>query len=76
MCADVLEHTPDPVLALLKRLREAATSDATFVISVPNVGHLAVRTMLLFGNIFRRWNGGFSIKRICSFSQKTLLVPC
>jgi len=44
----VLEHTPNP-LGVLKRLREAATADATFVISVPNVAHLAVRTMLLFG---------------------------
>ncbi|HEY8751372.1 MAG TPA: class I SAM-dependent methyltransferase [Tepidisphaeraceae bacterium] len=48
ICADVLEHTPNP-LGVLKRLREAATADATFVISVPNVAHLAVRTMLLFG---------------------------
>ena len=48
VCADVLEHTPDP-LDVLKRLREAATADATFIISVPNVAHVAVRTMLLFG---------------------------
>jgi 2-polyprenyl-3-methyl-5-hydroxy-6-metoxy-1,4-benzoquinol methylase len=48
VCADVLEHTPNPV-GVLKRLREAATSDATFIISVPNVAHLAVRTMLLLG---------------------------
>ncbi|HXE53122.1 MAG TPA: class I SAM-dependent methyltransferase [Tepidisphaeraceae bacterium] len=48
VCADVLEHTPDP-LAVLKRLRQAATDDATFIISLPNVAHLAVRLMLLFG---------------------------
>jgi 2-polyprenyl-3-methyl-5-hydroxy-6-metoxy-1,4-benzoquinol methylase len=48
VCADVLEHTPDPV-SVLKRLREAATEDATFIISVPNVAHLAVRLMLLMG---------------------------
>lgn len=48
ICADVLEHTPDP-LAVLKRLRQAATDDATFIISLPNVAHLAVRLMLLFG---------------------------
>lgn len=48
VCADVLEHTPDPVV-VLRRLREAATDDATFIISVPNVAHLAVRLMLLFG---------------------------
>jgi 2-polyprenyl-3-methyl-5-hydroxy-6-metoxy-1,4-benzoquinol methylase len=48
VCADVLEHTPNP-LEVLKRLREAAKDDATFIISLPNVAHVAVRMMLLFG---------------------------
>jgi 2-polyprenyl-3-methyl-5-hydroxy-6-metoxy-1,4-benzoquinol methylase len=48
VCGDVLEHTPDPV-AVIRRLRQAATDDATFIISVPNVAHVAVRMMLLFG---------------------------
>jgi len=48
VCADVLEHTPDP-LSVLRRLRAAATDDATFIVSLPNVAHLAVRLMLLFG---------------------------
>ena len=48
VCADVLEHTPDP-LGVLRRLRQAGDDDATFIISVPNVAHLAVRMMLLFG---------------------------
>jgi 2-polyprenyl-3-methyl-5-hydroxy-6-metoxy-1,4-benzoquinol methylase len=48
VCADVLEHTPDPK-SVLMRLRAAATDDAVFVISVPNVAHLAVRMMLLLG---------------------------
>jgi len=48
VCADVLEHTPDPV-SVLRSLRAAATEDATFIISLPNVAHLAVRMMLLFG---------------------------
>ncbi len=48
VCADVLEHLPDP-MATLKRLRQTAKPDATFIISLPNVAHLAVRTMLLFG---------------------------
>src|SRR5438105_245895 len=38
ICADVLEHTPNPV-RVLERLREAATEDATFIISLPNVAH-------------------------------------
>ena len=48
VCGDVLEHTPDPV-AVLRRLRRAATDDGTFIISVPNIAHVAVRMMLLFG---------------------------
>jgi len=48
ICGDVLEHTPDPV-SVLKKLRESATDDAAFIISVPNVAHLAIRLMLLFG---------------------------
>ena len=49
VCADVLEHTPDPV-SVLKRLREAATTEMRRSSSrVPNVAHLAVRMMLLFG---------------------------
>jgi 2-polyprenyl-3-methyl-5-hydroxy-6-metoxy-1,4-benzoquinol methylase len=48
VCADVLEHTVDPV-AVLHQLRQAAAEDATFIISLPTVAHLAVRLMLLFG---------------------------
>ncbi|HZL37340.1 MAG TPA: class I SAM-dependent methyltransferase [Tepidisphaeraceae bacterium] len=48
VCADVLEHTPDPV-AVLRQLRKAATADATFIISVPNIAHAGVRLMLLLG---------------------------
>ncbi|HWE02993.1 MAG TPA: class I SAM-dependent methyltransferase [Tepidisphaeraceae bacterium] len=48
VCADVLEHTPDPV-GVIGQLRRAATDDATFIVSVPNVAHLGVRLMLLFG---------------------------
>ncbi len=48
ICGDVLEHVPDPV-GVLRKLKDAATDDAVFVVSVPNVAHLAVRLMLLFG---------------------------
>jgi SAM-dependent methyltransferase len=48
VCADVLEHTVDPV-DVLRQLRRVATPDAVFVISLPNVAHLAVRLLLLSG---------------------------
>lgn len=48
VCADVLEHTADPV-GVLKQLRAVATEDAVFIISLPNVAHGAVRLLLLAG---------------------------
>lgn len=48
VCADVLEHTMDPV-GVLKRLRQCATKDAVFIVSLPNIAHISVRMMLLFG---------------------------
>ena len=48
VCADVLEHTGDPV-AVLKRIHEVAAPDAVYLISLPNVAHVAVRLMLLMG---------------------------
>ncbi|HEX2973377.1 MAG TPA: methyltransferase domain-containing protein [Tepidisphaeraceae bacterium] len=48
VCADVLEHLVDPV-GMLGQLRRAAADDAAFIISLPNVAHLAVRMMLLAG---------------------------
>jgi 2-polyprenyl-3-methyl-5-hydroxy-6-metoxy-1,4-benzoquinol methylase len=48
VCADVLEHLVDPVAAIL-RLRAAAAPGAVFLISIPNIAHLAVRLMLLTG---------------------------
>jgi SAM-dependent methyltransferase len=48
VCADVLEHTVDPE-AVVHQLRRLATDDGIFIISLPNVAHLAVRVMLLFG---------------------------
>lgn len=48
VCGDVLEHVHDPVAAL-KKLADAATDDAIFLVSLPNVAHIAVRLMLLAG---------------------------
>jgi 2-polyprenyl-3-methyl-5-hydroxy-6-metoxy-1,4-benzoquinol methylase len=68
VCGDVLEHTPDPV-AVLKRLLDAATDDAKFIVSVPNVAHLAVRLMLLFGK-FPKMERGILDKTHLQFLTK------
>lgn len=48
VCADVLEHTVDPQ-DVIQQLCRVSTNDSYFIISLPNVAHLAVRLMLLAG---------------------------
>ena len=70
LCGDVLEHTVDPV-AVLRRLLRAATEDATFIISVPNVAHVAVRLMLLFGRFPRMEKGILDRTHLHFFTRDT-----
>jgi len=70
VCADVLEHTPDPV-QVLKHLRDAAAADATFIVSVPNVAHLAVRMMLLFGYFPKMQRGILDRTHLHFFTKDT-----
>ena len=70
VCADVLEHTPDP-RSVLMRLREAAADDAVFIISVPNVAHLAVRMMLLFGRFPKMERGPLDRTHLQFFTKDT-----
>ena len=70
LCGDVLEHTVDPVAAL-NRLRAAATDDATFVVSLPNVAHLAVRLMLLFGKFPKMERGILDRTHLHFFTRDT-----
>jgi SAM-dependent methyltransferase len=70
LCGDVLEHTVDPV-AVLRRLRRAATHDVTFVVSLPNVAHLAVRLMLLFGRFPRMEKGILDKTHLHFFTRDT-----
>lgn len=48
VCADILEHTVDPV-AVLSRLQQVAAADAVYLVSLPNIAHLSVRLLLLLG---------------------------
>jgi 2-polyprenyl-3-methyl-5-hydroxy-6-metoxy-1,4-benzoquinol methylase len=70
VCADVLEHLLDP-LSVLRRLRAAATPDAAFIISLPNVAHLAVRLMLLFGSFPRMERGILDRTHLHFFTRDT-----
>ncbi len=73
VCADVLEHLPDP-LTTLGQLRRAASDDATFIISVPNVAHLAVRLLLLLGRFPRMERGILDRTHLQFFTRDTAVT--
>ena len=70
VCADVLEHTLDPAAALA-RLQETATEDATFIISLPNIAHIAARLMLLAGRFPQMDRGIFDRTHLHFYTRET-----
>ena len=70
VCADVLEHTVDPV-RVLRRLRDVATKDAFFLISLPNVAHVAVRLLLLFGQFPQMERGILDRTHLHFYTRRT-----
>ena len=51
VCADVLEHVPDPDTLLPRLLHTYLPAGGTVLVSLPNVAHLSMRLGLLLG----RW---------------------
>lgn len=70
VCADVLEHTVDPV-AVLRTLQRAAVPGALFVISLPNVAHLAARLLLLGGRFPQMERGIFDRTHLHFYTRAT-----
>jgi 2-polyprenyl-3-methyl-5-hydroxy-6-metoxy-1,4-benzoquinol methylase len=70
VCADVLEHIVDPV-AVLTQLRATATKDATFIISLPNVAHIAARLLLLAGRFPQMERGIFDRTHLHFYTRAT-----
>jgi SAM-dependent methyltransferase len=70
VCADVLEHLADP-LTVLKQLLRVATDDAYFIISLPNIAHIAVRLMLLAGRFPKMDRGPLDRTHLHFFTRKT-----
>jgi 2-polyprenyl-3-methyl-5-hydroxy-6-metoxy-1,4-benzoquinol methylase len=70
VCADVLEHTVDPI-GVIGQLRQHATGDATFIISLPNVAHLSVRLMLLAGMFPKMQRGILDRTHLHFFTHST-----
>lgn len=71
VCADVLEHLPDPE-GQLRRLVQSSTAEATFLLSLPNVGHLAARLMLLAGKFPRHSRGIFDRTHLHFYTRETV----
>lgn len=72
ICADVLEHTADPG-RVLQQLRRSATSDSVFIVSLPNVAHLAARILLLFGHFPKMDRGIFDRTHLHFYTRQTAL---
>ena len=70
VCADILEHTADPE-AVLRRLMDAAEPDAEFLISLPNVAHLAARLIILSGRFPAHDRGIFDRTHLHYFTHDT-----
>ena len=70
VCADVLEHTVDPT-TVLRKLRRAATPDATFIVSLPNVAHIAARLLLLCGRFPQMERGIFDRTHLHFYTRRT-----
>jgi 2-polyprenyl-3-methyl-5-hydroxy-6-metoxy-1,4-benzoquinol methylase len=73
ICADILEHTIDPVRAI-GRLLEAATDDVQLVISLPNVGHLAARAIILAGKFPQEDRGIFDRTHLHFYTRDTMMA--
>jgi len=70
VCADVLEHVVNPV-SVIERLRQTATPDAHFIISLPNIAHIAIRMMLLAGQFPKMEKGILDRTHLHFYTQKT-----
>ena len=72
VCADVLEHLQDPA-AQLRRLVRTAERDATVIVSVPNIAHIAARLLLLAGKFPRHSRGIFDRTHRHFYTRETLI---
>ena len=72
ICADVLEHTADPV-AVVRSLVAAAAPNATFVISLPNIAHLWARAIVLAGRFPQHDRGPFDRTHLHFYTRQTAL---
>lgn len=73
ICADVLEHMPDPRSAL-QRLTSLQPMGCKFIVSVPNVANLWVRLNLLLGRFPYAERGILDSTHLRFFTRDSLLA--
>jgi 2-polyprenyl-3-methyl-5-hydroxy-6-metoxy-1,4-benzoquinol methylase len=73
VCADVLEHLPDPQVQL-DRLAALQPPGARFILSVPNVANLWVRLNLLLGRFDYTERGILDRTHLRFFTRRSLLA--
>ena len=72
LCADILEHTPDPE-KILHRLYESQKGITLFIVSVPNVANIYIRMSLLFGRFEYSERGILDKTHLRFFTRKSIM---
>lgn len=72
VCADILEHLPDPDVQL-SRLIKLQKPEAEYLISVPNIANIWVRINLLFGKFDYTEKGILDRTHLRFFTRKSFL---
>lgn len=70
VCADVLEHLPNPDATLL-RLVKLQSEKAVFLVSIPNIANIWVRLSLLFGHFEYAERGILDRTHLRFFTRRT-----
>jgi len=73
ICADILEHLFDP-LAVLKKLKPFLKNNGIFILSIPNIANIKIRSNLLLGRFDYQKDGIMDESHLrfftCKISQK------
>lgn len=72
VCADILEHLSDPA-RVLGSLNQHLAEGGRVIVSVPNVAHLWVRLLLLFGRFDYRDRGILDRTHLRFFTRRSFL---
>lgn len=72
ICADVLEHIADPS-AVVQQLLRSAFDDALFIVSLPNIAHIAARAIIAAGQFPAHERGIFDRTHLHFYTRRTAI---